>query len=291
MFASCSQPKGRLVRQRLFRSIESPRLVRAVASQPAKTCEARLKRSLGTCPCLILPGLGNATSDYIELKSLLPAHSLILPIARYDWLRNARGLLLPAYWRGALEPRQVMNWYFFRLEQALIDLRRNLGEEEDWGVNLIGHSAGGWLARLFVSEFAREDLRRRIRVVVTLGTPNVAPPAGVFDQTRGILSYLESRYSWQHRRYSGVRYVCVGSKAVRGRPWSLNVAEMIAYASYWPVCGRGSVVGDGIVPACSSFMRGAQAILLPDAKHSPLTDRSNWYGSPHQFVYWSHTLA
>lgn len=242
-------------------------------------------------PCLILPGLGNASSDYHDMLGLLPAHSRVLPIARYDWLRNARGLLLPAYWRGALQPQQVMDWYFLRLELVFTELIRALGEDGDWGVNLIGHSAGGWLARLFVSEFASQVHRKRVRAVITLGTPNVAPPAGVFDQTRGILAYLETRYHWQHRESSGVRYVCVGSKAVRGRPWSRNLDELVAYASYWPVCGRGHVVGDGIVPACASFMRGAQAILLADAKHSPLTDATNWYGSPHQFARWAHALA
>jgi len=260
-----------------------------VDTQPRRTSAAR---AVATQPCLVLPGLGNAASDYAELLGLLPAGSLVVPVARYDWFRNARGLMLPAYWRGTLKPRQVMDWYFERLERTLLQLSYAFGDETgDWGVNLIGHSAGGWLARLYVSEFASDDLRKRVRTVVTLGTPNLAPPAGVFDQTRGILAYLETQYSWKHRQHSGVRYTCVGSKAVRGRLWSSNLEEMIAYASYWPVCGRGRVAGDGIVPACSSFMRGAQAILLADARHSPLTDPKNWYGSPHHFECWASALV
>ena len=88
---------------------------------------------------IILPGLGNCAADYDELKAGLMDRGArrveVLPIARLDWFRNVAGFADPAYWRGELEPRPILNWYVDRVEK-LVD---EMGED----VTIIGHSAGG----------------------------------------------------------------------------------------------------------------------------------------------------
>ncbi|CAN0830036.1 hypothetical protein LINGRAHAP2_LOCUS1290 [Linum grandiflorum] len=125
-------------------------------------------------PAVILPGLGNNTADYGSLQTRLGdqygVSSVVAKVNRIDWLRNAAG--------GKL--------------------------------SLIGHSAGGWLARVYMEEFGVSD----IALLLTLGTPHLPPPRGipgVIDQTRGLLYYVED-----HCRKAVVtpelKYVCVAGR-------------------------------------------------------------------------------
>lgn len=41
--------------------------------------------------------------------------SVVAAVSRLDWFRNAAGLVDPAYWRGTLRPRPVLDWYQFLL--------------------------------------------------------------------------------------------------------------------------------------------------------------------------------
>lgn len=36
--------------------------------------------------------------------------SVVAAVSRLDWFRNAAGLVDPAYWRGTLRPRPVLDW-------------------------------------------------------------------------------------------------------------------------------------------------------------------------------------
>jgi triacylglycerol esterase/lipase EstA (alpha/beta hydrolase family) len=70
-------------------------------------------------------------------------------------------------------------------------------------VQLVGHSAGGWLARAFLadpdyfdaSEAATASYNRAVRSLVSLGTPHVAPPADkVRDMTGGALTWVDTTW-------------------------------------------------------------------------------------------------
>ena len=37
---------------------------------------------------------------------------VVANVSRIDWLRNDAGLVDPNYWRGTLQPRPVLDWYF-----------------------------------------------------------------------------------------------------------------------------------------------------------------------------------
>lgn len=42
--------------------------------------------------------------------------AVVAAVSRLDWFRNAAGLVDPAYWRGRLRPRPVLDWYHYLYE-------------------------------------------------------------------------------------------------------------------------------------------------------------------------------
>ncbi|MQL98020.1 hypothetical protein Taro_030724 [Colocasia esculenta] len=194
-------------------------------------------------PAVILPGLGNNTGDYQGLASALKSRGIpsvvVASVSRLDWLRNAAGLLDPNYWRGTLSPRPVLDWYLRRVESAVSEAKRLA---QGGSLSLIGHSAGGWLARLYMEEFGDSD----ISLLLTLGTPHLydfvtafrhllyyvffrlghcffplfgwPPPKrvqGVIDQTRGLLNYVEKNCS-PAVYTTELKYVCLAGRYIKG---------------------------------------------------------------------------
>lgn len=76
-------------------------------------------------------------------------------------------------------------------------------------VSLVAHSAGGWLARVYLAEFGSADVAN----LITLGSPHQPPPTdvmGVLDQTRGLMSQVEAMAPGAFHR--DVNYVCVAGR-------------------------------------------------------------------------------
>ena len=89
-----------------------------------------------------------------------------------------------------------------------------------------------------------------VRSIITLGTPHLAPPAGVPDMTRGALTWLNTCFPGAFFAEQGVQYVCVVGKAIRGNALAENVRGRrtlpgYASSSYRCVCashaGRGGM--------------------------------------------------
>nr|CAD1840913.1 unnamed protein product [Ananas comosus var. bracteatus] len=178
-------------------------------------------------PVAILPGLGNNRGDYGALAAALRekhgvAAAVVAEVSRIDWLRNAAGLLDPNYWSGTLRPRPVLDWYLERVDRAVAQAKSLASPGQ--GISLIGHSAGGWLARVYMEEFGFDG----IALLLTLGSPHsyafpliscVVPPPknvpGVIDQTRGLLDYVEKNCA--PAVYTPeLRYVCIAGRYIQG---------------------------------------------------------------------------
>ncbi|ESQ41762.1 hypothetical protein EUTSA_v10014137mg [Eutrema salsugineum] len=281
-------------------------------------------------PAVILPGLGNNSGDYNKLKVTLGEYgvpAMIAAVSRPDWFRNAAGLVDPAYWRGTLRPRPVLDWYLKRIDDAVREAKE-LAQGQ--GLSLIGHSAGGWLARVYMEEFGNSD----ISLLLTLGTPHLPPPrgqSGVIDQTRGLLYYVEENCA-KAVYTPELRYVCIAGRYIRGAPLVNNAnvdvdsdvtvgidggeaISELAIASnktgdsqvssgpslrarfvgqgYKQVCGRADVWGDGVVPEVSAHLEGALNISFDGVYHSPVGSDDQtipWYGSPVIVKDWIHHL-
>eukprot|EP00899_Mesostigma_viride_P026950 jgi/Mesvir1/743/Mv17344-RA.1 len=272
-------------------------------------------------PIIILPGLGNNTADYDKMVANLKDYGLSassINVARVDWLRNALGLLDSAYWKGTLQPRPVLDWYLTRVHAAVGKARQEGAGE----VDLIGHSAGGWLARLYMHYFGVDGVRK----LITLGTPHNPPPRnlpGVIDQTRGLLYYVEEKCP--RDAHADVEFVCIAGQYLRGSPLrgepepvagvqgapgggasSSSVAtkstwqQRVVGQGYKQVCGMAAVWGDGVVPVESAHLPGAINLTLHGVYHSPvgaddttLQERGEsesparmWYGSKPIMEQW-----
>jgi len=253
---------------------------------------------------VILPGLGNASTDYSALSADLEDCGYAVETAvvrRVDWLRNAAGLLDGNYWRGTLNPRPTVDWYLKRVEEALEAVKQ---KTDGAPITLLAHSAGGWLGRIYMKDYGTTGIEN----FVTLGSPHDPPPKdkpGVFDQTRGILFFCQQEIPGTY--HSDVNYVTVSGKYVKGCDWQDNGSfrEKFVGACYKQVCGDADVWGDGIVPNQSSQLEGAVNIELTDVYHSPVgsldgtdpeTETSSqqlrlWYGSKGILEQWIENLA
>ncbi|KAJ6763182.1 ALPHA/BETA-HYDROLASES SUPERFAMILY PROTEIN [Salix purpurea] len=277
-------------------------------------------------PAVILPGLGNNTGDYQKLELTLQEYgvpTVVAKVSRFDWLRNAAGLADPNYWSGSLRPRPVLDWYLKRIDEAVQEAKE-LAQGQT--LSLIGHSAGGWLARVYMEEFGQLD----VSLLLTLGTPHLPPPKGVpgvIDQTRGLLDYVE-KHCKKAVYTPELRYVCIAGRYIKGARFvgdsNVEAKSMVPVENdhptaeavlvndlgistsaspgfrarfvgqgYKQVCGQADVWGDGVVPEASAHLDGAFNISLDGVYHSPVGSDDElrpWYGSPAVVEQWIHHL-
>ena len=270
---TCIAPAGRLT--------DFPRRSDLVRFKNAYLPRTTIRRHLRAARCLVvsqassdravvvLPGLGNNAADYNKLAEILKNdHSLhveIAPVSRLDWARNGAGLLDTAYWKGTLKPRPTVDWYLNRIDAAIQAAKQ---AAPDVPVTLLAHSAGGWLGRLYMLEYGTASLG--IDRFVSLGSPHQAPPPGVVDQTRGILTWISK--NTPESFHDDVDYVTIAGKYIQGAPltgpggWQRRVVG----AGYQQVCGSADVWGDGVVPVPAAHLQGALQLTLEGVYHSPL---------------------
>jgi len=220
---------------------------------------------------IILPGLGNSAADYSNLAVQLQTKNLhveVAPVARIDWARNAAGLLDTAYWTGSLKPRPTVDWYLDRIATAIAAAKSVAGP--DVPLTLLAHSAGGWLGRLYMLEYDPSSTTQGIDRFVSLGAPHLAPPPGVVDQTRGILTWISENCPGCY--HDDVEYVTIAGKYIKGAPFTGpgGWQRRVVGAGYQQVCGDSSVWGDGVVPVPAAHLDGALQLTLEGVYHSPL---------------------
>eukprot|EP00614_Pseudopedinella_elastica_P029200 CAMPEP_0172632430 /NCGR_PEP_ID=MMETSP1068-20121228/184317_1 /TAXON_ID=35684 /ORGANISM="Pseudopedinella elastica, Strain CCMP716" /LENGTH=599 /DNA_ID=CAMNT_0013443829 /DNA_START=97 /DNA_END=1896 /DNA_ORIENTATION=+ len=289
----------------------------------------------GPMPVVILPGFGNALGDYVAplaqpdvvgLAACLRRRGFsdvtVCPVDRSDWLRVLGGLLDPSFWAGnATVAGPAFRWYTERAQKTIEEAQARVaaegsegqgdessGSTSDGRVLVIGHSAGGWLARATMLQAGPAWARQNVLCLATLGTPHAAPPPGVPDMTRGVLVNLNAAApgaalaGTDGELGCGVGYVTVAGDAIAGDAQAPRSSpESIAFGSYEMVCGEGQgVKGDGVVPVCAAHLgprspdaavKSSVQLTLPGVLHSineagttEPTDR--WYGAEPAMDAW-----
>lgn len=289
---------------------------------PAGT--ARVTAPPSAPPIILLPGFGNCSADYSApfgneeagIAAALKRRGFkvyVLPLERKDWFKVARALLTRAYWSGSSTTTPGYSWYLERVAALVDQARRETGSQQ---VDLVAHSAGGWLARAFLGQVEyREGLNASadtlgsadlephpaVRALVTLGSPHTPPPPEkVKDMTGGALTWVDATWPGAFFAGQGVAYVAVAGRAVRGnKEADRRTLSGYASGSYQQVCGEGDgTVGDAVVPLSSALLAGAEQVVLDGVFHSMSRVRTfneptdvPWYGSEQVVDAWLHHLA
>ncbi|XP_041001787.1 uncharacterized protein LOC121247510 isoform X4 [Juglans microcarpa x Juglans regia] len=254
----------------------------AAASSSQESSSSSSLSSFSYRPAVILPGLGNNSSDYKKLEATLNEQygvpTLVAKVSRLDWLRNAAGLVDPNYWRGTLRPRPVLDWYLKRVDEAVLEAKELA---QGGTLSLIGHSAGGWLARVYMEEFGLSD----ISLLLTLGTPHLYIQGAPFFGSS--IANVESVIPNDNAEVAVVNDVDTSASN------ATTLRARLVGQGYKQVCGQADIWGDGVVPEVSAHLEGAYNITLDGVYHSPVgsDDASRpWYGSPVIVEKWIHYL-
>lgn len=229
-------------------------------------------------PTVILPGYLESAIAYRQLQQSLIQigfPTLTVPLIRRDWFVTLGGRpITPILNQLDRTVKQVLEQY-------------NAAQ-----INLIGHSAGGWISRIYLGEkpyLGRGEIasvapihaHNYVATLVTLGTPHISQERW----TRWNLDFVNNNYPGAF--YSDVNYVCVAGKTIFGQR---RRGSWLAYSSYKLTCGQGDCWGDGITPITAAHLEGAKNIVIEGVKHSPRT-AGIWYGSPEVLPAWTTYLA
>lgn len=230
-------------------------------------------------PTIILPGYLAGALPYREMEDGLRGLGIptaTVPLTRGDWFPTLGGRSM----RPILE----------KLHETVQQVMAESGSDR---INLVGHSAGGWIARIYLGEvpYAVHDSDRtysclwkahpNVATLVTLGTPHVSQERW----TRRNLDFVKTHYPGAF--YSTVQYVCIAGKSVFGQR---RLGSWFAYSSYEITAGRGDCWGDGITPIEAALLDGANNVVLEQVYHSPRPGKL-WYGSQEAIAQWGSCLA
>lgn len=229
-------------------------------------------------PIVILPGYLEGAIAYRQLEQSLQQigfPTVTVPLRRRDWLPTLGGRpITPILLQLDRTVKQVLQQY------------------NASAINLIGHSAGGWISRIYLGEkpyFGRAQVtpvgpwraHTYVATLMTLGTPHVSRERW----TRWNLDFVNNNYPGAF--YSNVRYVCVAGKTIFGER---RRGRWLAYSSYQLTCGQGNSWGDGITPIAAAHLQGAENLVVEGVNHSPKTP-GIWYGSPQVLPKWVSYLT
>ncbi|WP_427161380.1 esterase/lipase family protein [Aliinostoc sp. HNIBRCY26] len=224
-----------------------------------------------TLPTIIVPGYLESAIAYRPLEISLQQlgfPTLTVPLRRRDWIPTIGGRPITPI-----------------LQQLDQTVKQALQEYHATQVNLIGHSAGGWISRIYLGEQPYGaniwNAHPLVATLITLGTPHTSQERW----TRKNLDFVNLNYPGAF--YPSIRYVCVAGKTIFGER---RRGGWLAYSSYQLTCGQGNTWGDGITPIAAAHLAGAENLVIEGVRHSPRSP-GIWYGSPEKFPNWGQFLV
>jgi triacylglycerol esterase/lipase EstA (alpha/beta hydrolase family) len=230
-------------------------------------------------PTVILPGYLESADVYLPLQQALTAlgtPTTTVPLRKRDWLPTLGGRsMIPI------------------LRQLDRTVNAALTDNHAQQINLVGHSAGGWISRIYIGAVPYTihgdvnenaglwNAKAKVTNLITLGTPHISGERW----TRKNLNFVNDNYP--DAIDPDVQYICVAGKSIFG---AKKLGQWLAYSSYEMTCGRGDVWGDGITPIEAAHLPGAKNLIIEGVKHSPRTS-GIWYGSPEVRSQWIEYLS
>lgn len=224
-------------------------------------------------PIVIIGGWLSAPGDYTGMARTLAAADRVVYIT--DISR--------AEWAALRDPNftPVLDTLARTVELAL----HETGAAK---VDLIGHSAGGRVARAYLGHLPYNgvvyDGQSVVTSLTTLGTAHETYEVYV----KQFAAVVNERYPGAYYRH--ISYTAVAGRSVMGKRVG-TIEEMVAYRSYEVGYGDGNQIGDGIVPTHCCYLEGADNLVLEGARHAPYNAPRTWYGAKHVIPLWFESAA
>ena len=148
-------------------------------------------------------------------------------------------------------------------------------------IDLIGHSSGGIMLRLYLSDEPFKgviyDGKSTTRNLITLGSPHQA------DKATAMRKFVDEKYPGDF--FKNINYVSIGGAIEINTKQTSILTKLIARDSYKSISGDRTATGDGLVPLSSSLLRNSQQIILPGTVHGKIFGE-NWYCSSMKVKEW-----
>jgi len=223
-------------------------------------------------PVVILGGFLITTEAYQPMADWIRQRDdcdvVVIPASRIDWLLTSWAF----GWRRLLD----------RVHAEV----SCLAEGSPTGrVTLIGHSSGGVMLRLYLSD--RSFAGRRYggagmcNRLITLGSPHQARRATP-------LRAMVDR-EFPGAAFPGVDYIAVAGTLDPTSSTASAFSRRTAANNYRSIVGTSEVEGDGLVPVTSALLQGARHLVLPDTAHGGFFG-SSWYGSNDRLDQWCNQV-
>tara|TARA_Y100001968_G_C19423226_1_gene752929 strand:+ start:1053 stop:1748 length:696 start_codon:yes stop_codon:yes gene_type:complete len=220
-------------------------------------------------PIIILGGFLISSQEYEEMADWLSSKTAntvhIIKVNKLEWLLTNWGF----GWR------KILN----RLDNKVKELTKSSASGK---VTLIGHSSGGVMLRLYLSD---QSFKGRIyqglnkaNCLITLGSPHTAKKSTylrrMVDQ-----KYPGSFYSKQ------VKYISIAGEISIDDPYITKLTRLTADISYKSLWQEEKLKGDGLVPIKSALLNGSTQIIIDKTSHGSLFGE-NWYCSRVRLEEW-----
>ncbi|EKX51792.1 hypothetical protein GUITHDRAFT_102401 [Guillardia theta CCMP2712] len=276
-------------------------------------------------PVVLCPAQFGTQRDYEDLQKTLLKRGFNLypaPLSRLDWLKIVPSTLTKEFFTASLRPSKTLGFFYSALDRAFEQVEKDYGVDVE--VAVLGHSIGGWVARSYIAEvLGEEKAKKRIRSLVTLGTPHNPPPkdsiVSAVDQTRGLLSYINENFP-NGFPLDASAVTCVAGKGTvtpRGlmdviskvgeKLWdekqrrSKLLEEIVALASYFPLSGKAfETEGDGLIPVEVAVLAECRSVIIENCNHAAfvptpgkslrLPETYEWYGTESAVDQWIQFL-
>ncbi|NTW51376.1 MAG: alpha/beta hydrolase [Chlorobiaceae bacterium] len=227
-------------------------------------------------PVVIIPGVLFWDSLYEVMRDALSAwipkeKIAIAPVSMLDWVGFPPS------------PERSTNRVMATLDLAVRKMAARFPGEP---VTIVAHSGGGTVAMVYLLENAFQGdvyaVNGMVGRLLTLGTPFHTHEHFAKIKTDFIFSHLSAEF---FRKY---HVVSVVSDRYRGST-SGNMLERLCSMFYLSVTDDGNLDGDGVVPAKSCFLEGAENVTIPECEHLP-APHTRWYGTKEGVEQWIEWL-
>ena len=220
-------------------------------------------------PIVILGGFLIDSSSYEEMTEYIKSRSnnkvVIVPVNKIEWLST--------------------NWSFgWKIILDKVDkiVKELLVKSPGKKVTLIGHSSGGMILRLYLSDllFSGKIYNGKdyANCLITLGSPNQAKRA------THLRNFVSSKLPGSF--YStDVSYISVAGELDMNGPIATKTSLRLSRSSYRALNGNGDVIGDGLVPRDSAILIGSKQVVIKETAHGKAFGK-DWYGSIEKVEEW-----